>query len=79
MWEEPWDQKQKGFLSHMVLGKSLPFWASVSLSEKTTQCQLHLQGRCANEQETFKSTNCDQSAKQTEHMVKTKDLYCQLP
>ena len=42
-WEELWGRGQKGFLSHTVLGKSLPFLASVSLSAITTKCHLHLQ------------------------------------
>ena len=33
-WEEPWIRK-KGFISHKILGKSLPLGASVSLSAKT--------------------------------------------
>lgn len=39
----------KGLSSHMVLGKSLPFWASVALSGKTTKCQRHLQDRRVDE------------------------------
>lgn len=73
LWEEPWDQEQKGFHSHMVAGKSLPFWASVSLSSKTTKCHLHREDCCADEWETFKSTGYEQQrATQVQRLLKLK-------